>query len=498
MSLTAALAELLIARFKKGIDRKARKSAEMLFRDGIAVACAGVGEAGPRIVRGLADTSGAAPAATMIGNPRRTSVAEAARANGVAMHVLDWEPMWNPANHSLSTTLPAVLALAEAQARRAGPFRTRVFEVTGERMLTALALGIETQARMRIASGFMEPGEFKFHPPGHVGPLGAAAAAGLLLGLDAGQLKHAIGIAASRAGTIQANVGSMTKAMHCGEPAAAGIESALLARAGFTADADALGSPIGYGRAFFGDRFNPRKLVAEKDVLHIVEPGPAYKIFPSQYGTHFVITAALEARARLKEGSRIAAVQVTTPVMPYIDRPEPASGLAGKFSFQYTVAAALLDGDVTPASFTDARRFAPDMVDMLKRIKVVQDASIQGRFDRMRVKLEVRPADGARVAATCKGPPGIWGNPVDPKRIQRKHEQCLATFAEGRALETLKGLLAAPAALDGRSLVKLMDTLGGAAAEPAKTAAVGMTRAVRRVRAKSRGMIPARRRPQRS
>ena len=253
-------------------------------------------------------------------------------------------------------------------------------------------------------------------------------------------------------------MGSMTKAMHCGEPAAAGIESVLLARAGFTADADALGSPIGYGRAFFRDRFTPKKLIADKDVLHIVEPGPAYKIFPSQYGTHFVITAALEARAKLAPGSRIA-----------------------------------------PASFTEDRRFAADMVDMLKRIKVVQDASIQGRFDRMRVKLEVKPADGAKVAATCKGPPGIWGNPVDPKRILAKHEQCLATFAEGRTLETLTDLLAAPAALDGKSLVKLMDTLAGAAAaEPAKAAAASITRAVRRVRVKSRGPIVTRRRPQRS
>jgi aconitate decarboxylase len=334
-SITLAFAEFLRDLDRRGLDPAARRVAQMLVRDGIAVAIAGADEPGPRLMRALAATSGAATAATLIGSRRRTSVAEAARANGVAMHVLDWEPMWNPANHALSTTLPAILALAEAKARRTGPFagvRDRG-GYAGEELLRALAIGIEAQERVRIASGQFEPGSLRFHPPGIVGPLGSAVACGLLLGLDAARLAHALAIACSRACAVQANVGSMTKGLHCGQAAASGLESALLAASGFTGDADAIGSHIGYGAAFFGDTFTPALLIEPRPALNIVDPGPAWKLYPSQYGTHFVITAALDARGRLRPGTGIERVRLTTPMMPtWTGRPQPRASPASSAS----------------------------------------------------------------------------------------------------------------------------------------------------------------------
>jgi len=106
------------------------------------------------------------------------------------MHVLDYEPMWNPANHSLSTTLPALLALAEMLGRRRSVTSHRL---DGRRLLTALVLGIEAQQRMRLASGQLEPGGLMFHPPGAVGAFGSAVACGVLLGLDAATLAQAVG-----------------------------------------------------------------------------------------------------------------------------------------------------------------------------------------------------------------------------------------------------------------------------------------------------------------
>lgn len=464
MSLTFAFAEHLQRLSRAGLDDLARQAAASLFRDGIAVAAAGAAEQGPRLLRDMALASATDGAASMIGEPRRVSVAEAARANGAAMHVLDWEPMWNPANHALSTTLPAVLALSEATTRNAGPFPTMPrFAVTGERLLTALAIGIEAQARLRLASGQLDPGSLKFHPPGVVGPIGAAAACGLLLNLDAERLAYAIGIAASRAAGVQGNIGSMTKALHCGQAAASGLESALLAASGFTADADALGGPRGYGRAFYGEGFDAAHLTAETPQLHIVSPGPAYKLFPSQYGTHFAITAALEARSKMPVGATPRRVRLTTPVMAYIDRPRPATGLAGKFSLQYVTAAALLDGRVDVASFTDARRFAPDMEAMLGRIEVVQDPTRSGRFDGMSVDIEVELGGAQRIKANCDGPPGIWGRPVATERLQVKARDCLVSFAGVEKALQLETYLEAIAHMDATKLVVLMDALAAPA-----------------------------------
>ncbi len=470
MSLTRAYAASLQGVYARGLDVASRAAALALVRDGLAVALAGASEPGPRILREMAAGMGSAPAASLLGGGMaRVSVADAARANGAAMHVLDWEPMWNPANHSLSTTLPAVLAFAEAAARGVGPFSGRVpFEITGERLLAALAVGIEAQARMRRASGQLDPGQLKFHPPGAVGAFGAATACGLLLGLDTDALAHALAIAASRASGVQANIGSMTKALHCGGSAGAGLESALMAAAGFTGDADALGDPRGYGRAFYAETFEPAHLTADAPVLHIVAPGPAWKLFPSQYATHFAITAALDAHAQLKaqglDAAAIDRVRLVTPAMPYVDRPKPATGLAGKFSFQYTAAAALLDGAVSVASFKDTRRFAPDMEAMLARITVAPDVAREGRFDRLRLDIDVTLTNGRRIAAACDGPPGIWGRPVTPQRLEAKWRDALTSSVGAERARAIETKLASFATLDGAGLLALMDQVAGATA----------------------------------
>ncbi|MFZ4533665.1 MAG: hypothetical protein ACOYOJ_17855, partial [Alsobacter sp.] len=182
----------------------------------------------------------------------------------------------------------------------------------------------------------------------------------------------------------------------------------------------------------------------------------------SQYGTHFVITAALAARASIPPGSRIARVAIVAPPMPYVDRPAPATGLAGKFSFQYTAAAALLDGAVTVASFTDARRFAPDMVALLPLIAVVADPSRQGRFDAMTLDIEVEH-DGGTANGSCDGPPGIWGRPVTAERLAAKARDGLAAVLPAASAADVVGTAAGFDTLDATELVRLLAILAGAA-----------------------------------
>jgi aconitate decarboxylase len=425
MSETRDFVEHLLSLIPQAEAQATQQAAADLVLDGVAVAALGAREPGPRILGGLAVADEAAPIATLIGRRERVSGAQAARANGASMHVLDYEPMWNPANHSLSTVLPALLALTEMRARGHADALTGAPALSGAALLAALALGVETQARLRIASGQYEPGHLTFHPPGVVGPLGSAFACGYLLGLDADALVNAVGIAASRAGTILANAGSMTKALHCGQAAASGLESALMAARGFTADADALAPPRGYAAAFFGGSYSAALLTAPASAMHIVEPGPATKFYPSQYGTHFVITAALAARAAMAELAAIKNVRIIGPYMPYVDRPNPPTGLAGKFSFQYTAAAALLDGRVDVHTFSDERRFAPDMVALLPRMIVEGDPARSGRWHEMRVDVQVELEDGTKVEGTCDGPPGSWGRRASPERLTDKARDCL-------------------------------------------------------------------------
>jgi len=426
-----------------------------LVMDGIAVALAGAHEAGPtHLAEQAKATVGTAGqgGATLLGRADRVPGVAAARINGAAMHVLDYEPMWNPANHAVSTVLPALLALVEDPPPGAPA-------IDGRALIAAFAVGIEAQARLRRASGQVEPGDLIFHPPGVVGPLGSAVACGLLLGLGPDALCHALGIAASRAGGVLINVGSMTKALHCGGAAADGLDAALLALRGFTADPDALDGARGYLRAFFGEAVDPAPLTAEAP-LAALEPGPAFKFYPSQYGTHFVITAALAARAGLPAEAMPDRVVITCPPMPYVNRPAPASGLAGKFSFQYVAAAAILDGKVDLATFTDARRFAPDMEALLSRIEIRPDATREGRFDRMRVEVTLHLADGGNAEGSCDGPPGIWGRAAPRERLEEKARDCLRAAGLGAQADSLLPRIAAISRTSPDALRTLVRDLG--------------------------------------
>ena len=452
MPLTALVCDRLAGIGFDQLGVAARAAARRLVADGLAIAIAGTTEPAIGLLSAHEREQGSAPVCTALGQAFLLGPVAAARLNGAAMHVLDYEPMWSPATHALSTTLPAILALAETRA------------VSGREVLTALVKGIEIQGWLREASGQYEARNHAFHPPGVVGPIGAAVAAGHLLGLDRERMAYAIGIAASRSGSLLANAGTMTKSTHCGNACAAGLDAALLAARGFTADPTILESPRGFGAAFSPGTFQPELLERIGPPFRIVVPGYALKMFPSQFGTHFGITAALELRGRIGDPARIRAVTLTAPEMPYVNRPAPSSGLAGKFSLQYTVAAALLDGAVTIRTFTDARLRAPDMQAMLAKVAVQTDMEIPARFERMHVRLDAELADGSHVGTRCDGPRGHWSAaPVPDADHRRKLEDCLATKMEpARAAR----LLEQAAAIEALNAAGVRDLIGAAGCFP--------------------------------
>ena len=426
MPTTQALAARVVAIGQDDIDEATRQATRRIFLDGIAVAVAGARESAPP--RTFAVQSGlAAPGkATVVGFSKRLTPVAAACVNGASMHVLDFEPMWSPPNHAVSTTLPAVLALAQDRG------------ADGLAVAIAFLKGIETQGRLRVASGVFEPRYLTFHPPGFVGPLGAATASAHLLGLSAEELAHALGIAASRAGTLLANAGSMTKCLHCGMATADGLEAALLAAQGVTAHPDIIDAPAGYATGFMPDL--DRTLLLDYGApWRVLDPGFVIKRFPSQYGTHFAISAALDLAPQIESAADIERVDITTPVMAYVDRPQPRDGLDGKFSFQYTACAALLDGEVTIGTFSDERRFRQDMVTLLECAHVRQDETIPGALERMHVDVAVTLGDGRVLRARCDGPKGsIQGPPLAEDEHMEKIQVCLSTAMEAdTAAETI-------------------------------------------------------------
>ena len=255
-----------------------------------------------------------------------------------------------------------------------------------------------------------------------------------------------------------ANAGTMTKSTHCGHAAALGLESALLAARGFTANVAVFEAAQGYVPALYDDGFSVEEMLGfGRAPFRIVEPGYAIKMFPSQFGTHFGITAALELHPNIPDAAAIRRVLLTAPVMAYVNRPRPKTGLEGKFSLQYTAASALLDGKVGIRTFTDARLASADMQDLLGKFEVRLDPAIPGRFEDIHVLLRVE-LDGGRVLETrCDGPRGKWGTPpISEAEHLVKIRDCLATRLEPAAVERVIGLARQIDDLDAAGVRQLM------------------------------------------
>jgi 2-methylcitrate dehydratase PrpD len=417
MGVTGPLCDKIASIGADQIGDDAIVKARRLLLDGIGVAVAGARiETAPRILADHLREQASKPESSALGFGFRLAPVPAALLNGVSMHVLDFEPMWNPATHALSPALAAVLALAESSG------------ADGRETLAALVKGVEIQGWIRKASGHVESRDLKFHPPGMVGPIGAAVAAAHLLRLDAHRLAHAIGIATSRCGSLTSNTGTMTKSTHCGYAAALGLESALLAARGFTGNTAAFDAPDGYVQAFLPPDFDREMLLRFGPPYRLVDPGYTIKIFPCKFSTHYGITAGLAARPKIPSPDSICDIRMLAPVVLTADRPHPKTGLEGKFSVQYTLALALLDGAVALSSFTDERLARADMQTLLDKITVTMSPDITTEFNAGRhVDLEIRLADGNVVCERCERPRGSWGAPpISDDEHVAKVRDCLS------------------------------------------------------------------------
>ena len=448
MSTTKELADHIAAATYDSMPPEAVEAAKVVILDGLAVTLAGSREQAAQIVADYAVEMGGNPRCSALGHGFKTSPPMAAFINGVAGHVLDYEVMWHPATHATSPTLPGILALAEDR------------HAVGRDIVTALITGFEVQGRIRVASADL--GLSGFHPPGLVGVMGSAAAGSVMLGLDTQQTRMALGIAASRAGTVSANTGTMTKSTHCGNAGRMGLEAALLAAKGFTANANIFEHESGYAAVLFGDGFDLDAVTRDfGNPYRLIDPGVAIKKHPSHYGTHRGIDAALDLQERHGiDPERIAAVRIETPVMRYVGRPFPETGLDGKFSFQYTVAASLLDRRIGIETFTDEAVHRSEIVDLLGKTTVDMRPDIPANFEDMWIAVSVDTVDGRTFISRCNRPRGIWGNPLSRDERLSKVRSCASRVlpdAEiARVIEVVEDL----ENVDAAGVQDLMSILG--------------------------------------
>ena len=365
MTKSPTIAQALAARihaFGPGdLSPKARMRGRIGVIDTVAVALAG---AGMDCVETLCAVPGVADApgpCTLIGRRGRVSMLDAALVNGTAAHALDYDDFSSVfGGHQSAPILPAVFALAEAEGHG------------GAAVMTAYAVGVETEIRIARAVHFHHYDK-GWHPTATLGTFGSAAACAHLMGLGEAQIAMALALAVSQAAGVKANFGTMTKPFHVGQCARAGLLSALLARQGFTANPAAFEHPQGFFEVFNGaGTYDPARIFADWAApLELEDDGVDIKPYPCCGSAHAAIRAALNLRAETGlDAAQIARIDVLPHPrrLPHTDTPWPQTALEAKFSVQYLVARALMDGAVKLAHFDDAAIHDPGIAALLAKL----------------------------------------------------------------------------------------------------------------------------------
>ncbi len=436
MGVTRDLAEWVL-RFSLGsAPPEVAAAAKAALLDTTGTILAGAPEPVTRIVAETVAEDGARPVADQLGAGLRTSAEGAALVNGTSGHALDYDDVHlSVRGHPSVVILPAALAVAQN------------VRASGRALLEAYVVGVEVMAKLGRAMG---PAHYRtgWHATSTLGTLGAAMAAGKLFGLDAGRLEHALAIAVSEASGSQQNFGTMTKPFHPGHAARCGVHAARLAQKGMTGAATAIEGPVGFFAVFsFGDARPERLTKALGHTFDLVSPGLSVKKYPCCFATHRAADGILDLVEEHGIGpDDVETVTVTVPVggrQPLIhDRPQ--TGLEGKFSMPYVMAAAVLDRRVTLDSFSDEAVRRPEAQALLGQVSTVEDSTIRDAANPTAqgyVTVEIRTKAGRRFTRQVDHPRGSPELPLRREDLVAKYRDCALRVLEPEAVDRSLGLL---------------------------------------------------------
>ena len=389
MSTTRKVAEYVVEAQFPTIPEDAAKEVKNSILDGIGTSLESSAMPIGEIVKGLTEDLGGRPSARLLGSGVRTSVADAAFANGMLTHGYDHDDIGPGFGHTACILMPVALALGEEH------------HLSGRQVTEAFLVGYEVGARIGYAMG---PDHYErgWHATSTFGTMGGTATACRLLGLDVQQTRHALGIAASTASGIRANFGYMAKPYHPGNAARAAVVSALLAQRGLTANPDVLEARFGYFAAFGDDKAELGHVTRHLGNPLAITAGIVIKPWPCCGGIHPALTALDEMLAeRPVNPQDIESVEVVIPQEPLNIAPgiwDPETGFQGKFSLWYGVAARLLDGKIDQDSFTDEAVMRKEAQEMMKRVRVEQDPYFKGKPSRA-----IEPSRAATITLHLRG-----------------------------------------------------------------------------------------------
>lgn len=330
--------------------------------------CALIGslDSTPDILIETLKEDGAESQAIVLGKKSSLSYINAAMVNGQMGHLLDFDDthMGGVVLHASSPTLSALFSESQRQVS------------SGKNFLVAYICGFEAGVRVGQSSPAHHAGGW--HLTGTLGHFSAAVAVAKLLGLNASQMTHAMGIAGTQASGMQQNRGTMCKSFHAGKAAANGILSARLAMKGFNSSVEIVEGKRGFCRIYSSSSAPERMTQDLGATWEIARNG--FKPYACGVVLHPAIDALIALR-KLKQWDHDTIESIEVKVNPLVvsitGTLNPSSGLHSKFSIYHSIAVAFLDGKAGIEQYSDRKVLDPTVEKLRQKITVTVDESLQ-------------------------------------------------------------------------------------------------------------------------
>jgi len=360
---------------------------------------------------------------------RSATTRAAALINGTAAHTVEVDDIFREGiYHPGAPTIAAALAVAQANG------------FSGSDFLRGITVGYEISTRIGAAMGRAHYRHW--HNTGTIGCFGAAAACAELLGLDENKFSHALAtVATFSAGLQQAfRMDSMSKPLHAGRAAEAGVTAALAARDGVTGSLDVL---QGYGRAMGDDPDWEKAAATLGRVFYITQM--TFKNHACCGHSFAAIDGALALKKKMNlDLKNVEAIQVSTykAALDVAHYENPRTPAEARFSLKYVVASALAHGSVRLAAFEPERIEDEETKRLMKAISVAVDPELDAAFPGRRAARVAIEARGGRreehLQPTRVGDPDA---PLSDRLLEEKYMELAApVIGEAKARELLEGL----------------------------------------------------------
>ncbi len=436
-SISRVISEFAVNLKYSDLPKEVVNQVKRFLYDSIGCAYGGYHTKDVNILRDIYKEMGGKEEATVIGFGDKIPAVNATLVNSLMIRALDYNDIyWKEDPSHPSDLIPAALAVGE------------LVNASMEDVIVAIVLAYEFEQRL---CEFAVPGirERKWHHATltqFVSPI----VAGKLLGLTVDQMVNAIGISGSHNHTIGApTAGKLTMMKNTVDPMAvqSGVFAALMAQKGYSGTEMIFEGKEGFMDTFFGWDVKEQKPAPVKmkgrdalgewtwDVEKLIGGlGESYKImecgmkaFPTEALTHTHISATLEVMKKnnidykdIKE-IRITTIARAVDILfdPHKYRPE--SRETADHSLPYCIAAAVVDGKITPQTFSEEKLKDPRIWEVIDKIKGEASEEFEKMFpEKQPSKATVILNDGSTYSAYLEYPKGDYRQPMTEEELQTK------------------------------------------------------------------------------